>query len=90
MHVFLLQHYNDEGVVNIGRGIDISIKNLAELIVSLTGYEGELSLDTLKPDGTPQKLLDCGKINLLGWRPSVSLLEGINKTIREYAHSLRD
>jgi GDP-L-fucose synthase len=55
---FLLQNYNEQGIVNIGCGIDISIKELAELIVAEVGYEGELVFDAIKPDGTPRKLMD--------------------------------
>ena len=70
-------------MVNIGCGIDISIKELAELIVAEVGYEGELVFDTTKPDGTLRKLMDTGKLNLLGWEASINLLDGIKQTIRE-------
>jgi GDP-L-fucose synthase len=70
-------------LVNIGCGIDISIKELAELIVAEVGYEGELVFDTTKPDGTLRKLMDTGKLNLLGWEASINLLDGIKQTIRE-------
>lgn len=80
---FLLQNYNEQGLVNIGCGTDVSIKELAELIVTEVGYEGQLVFDTSKPDGTPRKLMDTSKINNLGWRFSVSLNEGIRRTINE-------
>jgi GDP-L-fucose synthase len=80
---FLLQNYNEQGLVNIGCGKDISIKELAELIVSEVGYKGQLVFDTAKPDGTPRKLLDTSKINLLGWHPSINLKKGIEITIGE-------
>ena len=80
---FLLQNYNEQGLVNIGCGSDISIKELAELIVEEVGYEGELVFDTTKPDGTPRKLMDTSKINNLGWNFSVSLNVGIQHTIKE-------
>ena len=64
---FLLQIYNEQGLVNIGCGIDVSIKDLAELIVDEVGYNGQLLFDTTKPDGTPRKLMDTSKINNLGW-----------------------
>jgi GDP-L-fucose synthase len=80
---FLLQNYNEQGIVNIGCGTDISIKELAELIVSEVGYEGNLFFDTTKPDGTPRKLMDPSKINNLGWKASMNLVEGIKKTIKE-------
>jgi GDP-L-fucose synthase len=80
---FLLQNYNEQGLVNIGCGTDISIKKLAELIVAEVGYEGELIFDTTKPDGTPRKLMDTSKINKLGWKPKINLKEGIFKTLEE-------
>ena len=80
---FLLQNYNEQGFVNIGCGKDISIKELAEFIVSEVGYEGQLLFDTTKPDGTPRKLMDTGKINKLGWASKIDLSEGLSKTISE-------
>jgi len=81
---FLLKEYNEKGVVNIGCGTDISIKELAEMIMTEVGYEGELSFDASKPDGTPRKLMDTSKINNLGWRPKLSLKDGVERTIREF------
>ena len=80
---FLLQNYNEAGLVNIGWGEDVSIKELANLIASEVGYTGALEFDTIKPDGTPRKLMDTNKINNLGWRPTIQLKEGIKKTIQE-------
>jgi len=80
---FLLQNYEEQGLVNIGCGTDISIKELAELIVAEVGYEGELVFDNTKPDGTPRKLMDTTKINNLGWNPIINLKSGISKTILE-------
>jgi len=80
---FLLQNYNDPGHVNIGWGSDVSIKQLAELIAKETCYKGALEFDTSKPDGTPRKLLDTTKINSLGWKPSITLEEGVKRTIDE-------
>ncbi len=80
---FLLQNYNDKGIVNIGCGTDISIKELAELIVSKVGYEGQLIFDNTKPDGTPRKLMDTSKINDLGWASKINLELGISNTILE-------
>jgi len=85
---FLLQNYNEKGLVNIGCGTDVSIKELAELIVSEVGYEGELVFDTTKPDGTPRKLMDMSKINNLGWSSSILLKVGIIKTIEEVKDKL--
>ncbi len=81
---FLLQNYNERGLVNIGCGTDISIKELAELIVSAVGYKGQLVFDTTKLDGTPRKLMDTNKINSLGWFSKIKLEEGISKTIIEF------
>jgi GDP-L-fucose synthase len=80
---FLLQNYNEQGLVNIGCGTDVSIKELAELIVAEVGYQGQLIFDTSKPDGTPRKLMDVSKINNLGWSSSIDLKSGIRKTILE-------
>ena len=83
---FLLQNYNEAGLVNIGWGEDISIKELATLIASEVGYIGNLEFDSTKPDGTPRKLMDTNKINNLGWKPSIKLIDGIRKTIAEVAY----
>jgi GDP-L-fucose synthase len=85
---FLLQNYNEQGIVNIGCGTDVSIKELAELIVAEVGYEGELVFDRTKPDGTPRKLMDTSKINELKWKAKIGLKEGINKTINEVIGNL--
>ena len=80
---FLLQNYNEQGLVNIGCGTDVSIKELAEIIVEEVGYQGQLVFDTTKPDGTPRKLMDTSKINQLGWSSIIELKTGIRKTILE-------
>ena len=79
---FLLQNYNEAGLVNIGWSYDVSIKELATLISSEVGYLGKLEFDATKPDGTPRKLMDTNKINHLGWRPSIMLDEGIRRTVK--------
>ncbi len=78
--VFLLQNYDSPEIVNVGWGEDISIRQLAELICEVVGFEGEITFDASKPDGTPRKLLDVSKLTALGWRPSISLREGIART----------
>ncbi len=83
---FLLQNYNEAGLVNIGWGEDISIKELATLIATEVGYTGTLEFDTTKPDGTPRKLMDTTKLTKLGWKPSIKLEEGIRRTITEVAN----
>ena len=80
---FLLQNYNEAGIVNVGWGEDVSIKELATLISTVVGYTGNLEFDTTKPDGTPRKLMDTTKLTNLGWKPSISLEEGIRQTIAE-------
>ena len=80
---FLLQNYDEKGIVNIGCGNEVSIKELAELIVAEVRYEGQLVFDTTKPDGTPRKLMDASKINNLGWQASINLQNGIKRTINE-------
>jgi GDP-L-fucose synthase len=81
--LFLLQNYNEEGLVNIGWGEDLTIKELATLIAAEVGYIGTLEFDTSKPDGTPRKLLDTTKINNLGWKPFIKLQVGVSRTIVE-------
>jgi GDP-L-fucose synthase len=78
--VFLMRRYEGEELVNVGWGEDVSIRKLAELIGSTVGFRGELTFDTTKPDGTPRKLLDVSRLQMLGWRPSISLQEGIAAT----------
>ena len=80
---FLLHNYNKKGLVNIGCGIDVSIKELAELIVAEVGYQGDLVFDTTKPDGTPRKLMDTTIINSLGWKANILMKDGIIKTLEE-------
>lgn len=80
---FLLQNYNEAGLVNIGWGEDASIKELATMIASEVGYTGTFEFDTSKPDGTPRKLMDTTKLTKLGWKPSIKLETGISRTIGE-------
>lgn len=79
--LFLMLHYNEESTINVGTGVEISIKELAETIKEKVGFKGELVFDTTKPDGTPRKLLDVSKINNLGWKHKIDLNNGIQKTI---------
>ncbi|MGJ1436880.1 GDP-L-fucose synthase family protein [Sphingobacterium siyangense] len=81
--VFLMENYNEAGLVNIGVGEDISIYNLALLIKEIVGFEGEIVLDRSKPDGTPRKLMDVSKINGIGWQAKISLREGIELVYQE-------
>ena len=77
--LFLMNNYNEQGLVNIGVGEDLTIKELAELIQEITGYEGAIIFDTTKPDGTPRKLMDTSKLNNLGWKAKIPLQQGIQE-----------
>jgi GDP-L-fucose synthase len=81
--VYLMQHYNDKGFVNIGTGKEITIKDLAYLVKEITGFDGAVVFDTTKPDGTPRKLTDTTKLNSLGWKHSIELKEGIQKVYND-------
>lgn len=81
--VYLMQHYNEQGFVNIGTGVEISIKELAELIKDITGFKGKIVFDPTKPDGTPRKLTDITKLTNLGWKYSIPLREGITKVYND-------
>ena len=85
---FLMEHYNEPDIINIGVGKDISIAEMAAMIKHISGYEGKLVFDTSMPDGTFQKLLDVSKINALGWRAGIGFEEGVTSTYHEYVDSL--
>lgn len=78
--VFLMQNYDEAGIVNVGTGEDVTITELAELVARIVGFEGKLVFDTSKPDGTPRKLLDVSRLRALGWCHSIPLEEGIRST----------
>jgi len=80
---FLMNHYNEKGLVNVGQGTDITILELAQLIKKIVGYEGELKFDTSKPDGTPQKLMDVSKLANLGWKAAIGLEQGVSSVYNE-------
>ncbi len=82
--MFLMNTYDDSKIINIGTGIDISIKELAEKIKGVVGYEGTIKWDTKKPDGTPRKLLDVSKLHKLGWKHTIDLNDGIASTYEWY------
>jgi len=90
--VFLMNNYNDPGIINIGPHREVSIKDLSELVSDLVGYKGKIVWDTSKPNGTPRRALDTSKMDELGWKSSISLEDGLKITIdwflknrREYA-----
>jgi len=86
--VHLMETYNEPEIVNIGTGEDVTIKELAETVKTIVGYEGEIQWDTEKPDGTPRKLLDVSKLHSLGFKHTISLEEGIQKTYYWYRKSI--
>ncbi len=83
--VFLLRDYSDELPLNIGSGVEVTIRELAETIANVVGYEAELVFDASKPDGTPRKLMDSGRLHALGWNNARTLRDGIAQT---YADAL--
>lgn len=85
--VFLMQGYSDEAPVNVGVGEDVSIRELAELVARVIGFEGAIVNDTSKPDGTPRKLLDVSRLTAMGWQARVPLEEGVRATWRWFVES---
>ncbi len=81
--LYLMDNYNDAGLVNIGVGEDISILDLAKMVKQIVGFQGEILTDSTKPDGTPRKLMDVSKLTNLGWKASISLEEGIKNVYEE-------
>ena len=73
--------------MNAGCGVDLTIKELSEIVRKTTGYEGKVIWDSSKPDGTPRKLLDVSKLKSLGWKPSISLEEGIRRVVSVYINA---
>ncbi|XID92835.1 GDP-L-fucose synthase family protein [Paenibacillaceae bacterium WGS1546] len=86
--VFLMETYTEGEIVNVGSGKELAIRELAELVRAVVGYEGELRFNAGLPDGTPRKLLDCAKLNRLGWKSSISLREGIERTYTWYLNNI--
>jgi GDP-L-fucose synthase len=78
--LFLLEKYNEDSHINVGTGTDLSIAELAQTIAEVVGFDGEIQFDSSKPDGTPRKLLDVSKLSALGWKSSIQLKDGIQKT----------
>jgi GDP-L-fucose synthase len=81
---FLINNYDDEQLINVGTGKDLSIKELAELIKDIVGYQGNITFDTTKPDGTPRKLMDVTKLHNLGWKHTVELRDGIKIAYQDF------
>lgn len=88
--VFLMDHYDEEGHINIGSGEEVSMKELAEEIASVVDFHGELIYDTEKPDGAPRRLVDSTRIHELGWQHKVSLRDGIERAYRYFLSNCAD
>ncbi len=88
--VYLLRTYDEEPIVNIGWGKDVTIRELAEIVMAAVGFEGTLEFDSSKPDGTPRKLLDTERLTGLGWQPKVALTDGIKETYRWFVEHAAD
>jgi GDP-L-fucose synthase len=86
--LFLMQSYDEEKIINVGAGKDISIRELAELVREIVGYNGEIVFDASKPDGTPRKLLDISRLSSLGWKPQIDLRNGIRETYEWYLSTI--
>jgi GDP-L-fucose synthase len=82
--VFLMKHYNEGGLVNIGTGVDQTITDLALMVKEVVGYKGELTYDASKPDGTPRKLLDVSRLSALGWKYKIKLRQGLEMVYKDY------
>jgi GDP-L-fucose synthase len=88
--VFLMNHYDDSEIVNIGSGTEISIRELALLVQDTVGYRGSIVFDTAKPDGTPRKLIDSSKLNKMGWKSTLSLQAGLQTTYADFLKQLAE
>jgi GDP-L-fucose synthase len=88
--LFLMENYNEEEIINVGSGQEISIGELAGLIQRVVGYHGEIAWDTTKPEGAPRKLMDSSRLFALGWRPLVDLENGVRMAYRDFLKGERD
>lgn len=82
--IYLMENYSDAGFINIGTGLDVTIKELAELVRDIVGFEGDLIWDSTKPDGTPRKLMDVSKLHDLGWKHTINLEHGIAMAYQDF------
>jgi len=82
--VFLMQNYSEESFINVGYGSDVSVKELAETVRRVVGYDGGIVWDPTKPDGTPRKLMDSSRLFKMGWKPQVDLETGIRLTYEDF------
>ncbi len=81
---FLMKNYNDKMFVNVGTGVDLTIKSLAEMVKEIVGYDGDIRWNTDKPDGTPRKLMDVGRLHSMGWKHKIELSDGIRSVYKEF------
>ncbi len=86
----LLRHYHEEQFINVGSGSEVSIRQLSELVAKILGYRGQIIWDTTKPDGTPRKLMDSSRLFALGWKPQVSLEQGIQLAYDDFLRRFPD
>lgn len=86
--LFLMENYSDAELVNIGTGVDVTIKELAETVQQIVGFEGEIRWDVSKPDGTPRKLMDVSKLHQLGWKHHIELADGIHLAYQDFLQNL--
>ena len=87
--LFLMKEYNEKEFLNVGTGVDISIKDLAIMVKSTIGFKGDIYFNKEKPDGTARKLMDVSKINALGWKHRIDLSEGIKNTFANYLQAIK-
>jgi GDP-L-fucose synthase len=85
--LFLLQQYSDPQFINVGSGVEVTIRELTELVKSVVGYSGGVEWDPSKPDGTPRKLMDSSRLFALGWKPRVDLGQGIRLAYQDFLNS---
>ena len=88
--LYLMKNYDQESFVNIGTGTDITIKELAEMVGKVVGFEGSIQWNTDKPDGTPRKLMDVSKLHTMGWHHTINLADGIAKTYQDFLSKMTD
>ena len=86
--LFLMRNFNDPEIINVGTGTDLTIRELAEMVSRITGYEGKILFDTTKPDGTPRKLLDISKLTARGWKATTTLEAGLAQTYEWYSEAV--
>lgn len=86
--VHVMKHYSEDEHINLGSGWDVTIKELATLIAEVVGFKGDIATDETKPDGTPRKLLDVGKLRRLGWKAKIELRDGLTNTYRWYVENI--